>query len=1348
MQSRRPPDRRAVRRVSVVVASVAALVLVPGTTAPVASAQPSPSKQDPGTVQLTGLDNTSHTVTLVTGDRIKLTAKGGGRYAIDQAPVAGGGRSAMLYIQRTPDGVFALPQDAMPAIQSGRLDRQLFNVSYLAENGYADDKANQTPVIVQYPKATGDAQVKAAATAIPASAPGRVLDSIHGAALSVPKSGTGTFWDAVRAVPPKSGVTTLATPGPLRGGIAKVWLDRKFKVDLDQSVPMIGAPQAWANGHDGAGVKVAVLDTGIDETHPDLKGKVAESKSFVPNVATAKDGHGHGTHVASTIVGSGAASGGKYKGVAPGAQLEVGKILNDGGSGDSSWIIAGMEWAAASGAKVVSMSIGGPSDGTDPVTQAVNDLSANGGPLFVIAAGNAGPTAQTVESPGLADAALTVAAVDKQDRLAEFSSRGPRFDGGLKPDIAAPGVGITAARASGTSMGTPVDDSYTTADGTSMATPHVAGAAAILAQHHPDWSGQRIKAALMSTSKDDGFAAYEQGAGRVDVARADSQQVFAETSGADFGSITDDTKALTRQVTYRNDSGRPVTLTLNAALRDSTGATVDGRLSVAETTLTVPAGGTASTAVNFDPSGLGFGRYGGVITATADGVALRTPVGAVREAPTATLTVHTIDRDGKPHTPWAQDIVDVDGDQGLVGTPTVTEPGVVVTRIPQGTVSLTQLIAWVDGDSRLNHAFLFQPQLTIAGDTDITLDARQASQVRFTTPEPADPLNNTADASYMRTVSNDAAYQGTLWLIPQNGGPWARVWALPTERVTKGKFRFVSNWELGRSEVELSIHGGKPLPLHAVAPQHLGLFTTEQTEDSFPDFRQFHGTQNLPVADVGTAPPEEIARRTDLRGKLVLLEAGAIETILGRACGARIEQIGAIRDAGAAGVAIFPTKDSGCPIPATLSQAPFTGPLKPIGIPDVFLSTKEGLAVRDRLASGPFTIQVTGHDTSPYSYGLKPYEEGRVPHSLHYTFSDQQLAQVDMDLHAAKNEMVYTWSGAFKQDEFVNLAATPGQSGLATGPVTHRTWIGPLSSDVIREAGVATSTDRIYWRNEVFDQPIRTRQQWLRTPVTPGPGTASANVYAVTDPKTPPPTTRGADLTCVLCLHGNVLWNLFRGATGVGDDRDFNGRYIDKLLSGDAGLSVHLYRDGQEIPTSPLAGWPASLPRYELLDGPSTYTMTATDSGTDVEWTFHSPPPTDLRQTGFWCNEWLVSGDLSPCRPEPAVFVSYDLGKDQAMDNTVAAGRAHKFTVQAYHSPVTSGSMPPIAGLKLWASTDDGATWTPVPVKAGTDGVYTATTNYPAYNATTGAVSLKVEAWDADGNRIEQTTKRAFDLRP
>lgn len=162
-----------------------------------------------------------------------------------------------------------------------------------------------------------------------------------------------------------------------------------------------------------------------------------------------------------------------------------------------------MEWATAQGAKVVNVSLGGePTDGIDPVAQAVNTLSRQTGALFVVAAGNCFDTTPgQIASPASADAALAVANLTRDGGVNETSCRGPRHrDGALKPEISAPGTDIVAARAAGTSLGEPVDDNYTAASGTSMATPHVAGTAALLAQRHPDWTGEQLRSHLIATA--------------------------------------------------------------------------------------------------------------------------------------------------------------------------------------------------------------------------------------------------------------------------------------------------------------------------------------------------------------------------------------------------------------------------------------------------------------------------------------------------------------------------------------------------------------------------------------------------------------------------------------------------------------------------------------------------------------------------------------------------------------------------------------------------------------------------------------------------------------------------------
>ena len=177
------------------------------------------------------------------------------------------------------------------------------------------------------------------------------------------------------------------------------------------------------------------------------------SKNFTDSAGAPSDVHGHGTHTASTVGGSGAASDGAKKGVAPETQLLIGKVLSDNGGGSDSMIIAGMEWAVAQGADVVSMSLGShgaPAACNDPMSSAAEELATTSATLFVIAAGNTGPANNTVSSPGCAPGVLTVGAVDRDDVPASFSSRGPTaVDHTLKPEIAAPGVGISAARRAG-----------------------------------------------------------------------------------------------------------------------------------------------------------------------------------------------------------------------------------------------------------------------------------------------------------------------------------------------------------------------------------------------------------------------------------------------------------------------------------------------------------------------------------------------------------------------------------------------------------------------------------------------------------------------------------------------------------------------------------------------------------------------------------------------------------------------------------------------------------------------------------------------------------------------------------
>ncbi|MFF3379586.1 S8 family serine peptidase [Streptomyces sp. NPDC002680] len=684
------------------------------------------------------------TVTLITGDRV--TVDGAGKVT---GVVRAEGRERVPFSVQVVDGhTRVVPGDAELLLAQGGLDARLFDVTQLVADGYDDAGRTDVPLIVTFKgkKAPSMTPFTGAGARM-----GRALPVVNGKAMrSVKKRGTD-FWDTV--------TDTGADAFTASTAVEKVWLDGRRKASLDKSVPQIGAPTAWAAGYDGTGVKVAVLDTGIDTTHPDLASQVVAEQDFTGSESGTADRFGHGTHVASITAGTGAKSGGKYKGVAPGAKLLNGKILDDGGWGSDSGIIAGMEWAVAQGADIANLSLGSTdSPGIDPLEETVNRLSAESDTLFVIAAGNEGLEGDfgegTVGSPGSADAALTVGAVDKADQLGDFSSRGPRVgDGGVKPDLTAPGAAITAAAASGSllerSKPSPAPG-YLTIGGTSMATPHVAGAAAILAQQHPDWTGERIKAVLTASAEPGTYSSFQQGTGRTDLARALEQKVVTEQQPINFGAQQwphgDDTPT-TKQLTYENLGTEPVTLDLSVDAFSVDGKpAAEGMFSVSPQRITVPAGGEASVDVTADTrSGSADGTFGGSVSAVSadDKVAVRTAVGVQREVESFDLTLRHLDENGEPTSDAVTTVQGLDRD--FYTRYTDEDDGVLTVRLPKGDYGLTGVI---HPDSTSSpQSVLMQPKLTLDKNTTVTVDARQARPLDITVPD-ATAKNTEATVAY------------------------------------------------------------------------------------------------------------------------------------------------------------------------------------------------------------------------------------------------------------------------------------------------------------------------------------------------------------------------------------------------------------------------------------------------------------------------------------------------------------------------------------------------------------------------------------------------------------------------
>lgn len=356
--------------------------------------------------------------------------------------------------------------------------------------------------------------------------------------------------------------------------VKSVWPNIIVHATLTESVGMINADDLWQLYDQnnipikGTGIRVAVIDTGIDYTHPDLGActteqflsgncaKVVGGYDFINNDPDPIDDHGHGTHCAATVAGVNELYG--LNGVAPEATLYAYKVLSAEGYGTMEAVMFGIERAMdpnndgnfSDHVDVISMSLGGEGSPDDPQSLLIDEATSLG-IVSVIAAGNSREF-QTIGSPGTARTAITVAAGCKSTTggycqgfypLAYFSSKGPVISTSeilSKPDVVAPGVDICAAQHADVWNDRQChDDLHIALAGTSMATPHVAGVAALLKQAHPEWNAEQVKSAIMLsadplsyTQANNGFdqivEGITQGAGMVDALEAYNQPFLTD----------------------------------------------------------------------------------------------------------------------------------------------------------------------------------------------------------------------------------------------------------------------------------------------------------------------------------------------------------------------------------------------------------------------------------------------------------------------------------------------------------------------------------------------------------------------------------------------------------------------------------------------------------------------------------------------------------------------------------------------------------------------------------------------------------------------------------------------------
>ncbi|NUR71004.1 MAG: S8 family serine peptidase [Hamadaea sp.] len=1204
-------------------------------------------------------------ITLITGDRALLTIDAQGHPA---ATLIAGPAAADGYVTRQFRGdLYVIPAQAMPLISQGKLDEELFNVTALARQGYDDAATGQLPLLATYAgqvARTREAPKPLDGTSVAATLP--IADAV---ALTAAKEKTAELWrDLTDGEGPE---------------IGKLWLDGKVTADMAESNAQIHSAQAWAAGFDGAGVTVAVLDSGYDATHPDLAGQVVNAKNFTTESGGAVDRNGHGTHVASTIAGTGAASGGTEKGVAPGAKLLVGKVLNYAGSGQDSWIIAGMQWAVDSGADVVSMSLGSssPSDCTDPMGVAAQKLTEQSKTLFVVAAANAGPALQTISAPGCAPGVLTVGAVDSAGGTAWFSSRGPVIGRHtVKPEIAGPGVGIVAAALN--------TGGYIAMSGTSMATPHVAAVAALLKQRHPDWTAQQRKTALISAATPSTTATvYEQGSGLLDAYKPLTATVFgpgtAYAGSFSWPHLHQD--PVTTPVTLTNTGDKAVTFDLaivGATGEDGT-ALANKTLTVGASKVTVPAQGTATVPVVFDPAknqtAAAYGNVGGRLVATAaDGATVTTAVGAYLEPHYVSVNLHVLDRRGQaPASPSFVDVVDADRLTAQRFTVFTTDP---VLRLREGSYSITAVIASRDegttGAAGLvkSISFLGDPDLRINNDDvdhTITYDARDAVRQEVRGNRPLEAQSTAVE--FVRDWDGVYLAAGMV-----GGSSVDDVYIGRTKPVINGDFTVGTFYRMYAPELALRTTGGLTLGAEYIATPTFGPLMPVK----------FDGNGQADVVAAGTGTAAELAA-AGVSGKVAfVVGAGNIGTVLtaAAAAGAKAVVFGQAAAGRWTGVATVATT-----------------------VPGVTVSGADTTALQAALAAGPVTLAWQGTAASPYVYNLAFTDTKKTQPDVTKWVRDDDLASVTENFYAQRTDRPLIDFVRAYWDGFP-VTITSSQQKFAA-PFTRTAYFtaGRQWQSLVGGAGVFSEVMLDVPRTYAAGS-ARTAD-WYKAPVR-STGTRRADW----SPEHIGERQEGL-IGMAMLPFGDSDPDHWSGGGSFGD-----------------GGNAELLRDGVSLGKS---AWPSGL--WDVPDADGAYELKVSTGRfstnpvwypgwnmfrrTDTSFRFRSARPSDA---GLYALPLLVP--------------TYDIPADQRSLTPARAGFQLGFGATGQRD-YDAGT---IVAAKAWVSVDDGTTWTEVPVARSGAG-FTATVDQSAGAGK--YVSLRVDLTDEHGNGVQQTIIRAYGVQ-
>jgi hypothetical protein len=820
---------------------------------------------------------------------------------------------------------------------------------------------------------------------------------------------------------------------------------------------------------------------------------------------------------------------------------------------------------------------------------------------------------------------------------------------------------------------------------------------------HPDWTAPRLKAALMASATDGGYPVFEQGAGRVDVARAVRQNVIAEPAAISAGRVSG--PPLVAGIALRNlgDTDRTYTLALTGA-----GADVAGTLSVS--TVTVPAGATAPFELTINPSPLDLGPYGWRIVASdATGDQVVVPVGFVREPTLHRVTLRLVNITD-PDTDGVGRVVRVDDRQlefqNLIGLEKTADPAVQEADliVPEGVhqFALTAVSRAPNGRRLL--ADLVHPEVSVRGATTVTFDLAKTVPIKINTPVPTEETTE----AIARTRTTQQGIVWSDWLMTSEGG-WTDLRVLPAAKPTIGAFKLLHHHVLTAPQVTLRLDGNGGTDLRPVYLTY------------GPSVPKFRTDQHLVLAT-----EDDLRSGRDVRGRLVYIETGTHDPSA---------EIALAVEAGAAGVLA-----ASAFVPSHLAAPEFQ---ELMAIPLLWLDLDQAAAVRRQLGAHRITADVRAQLTSPFEYKLPYYELDRIPDRLTYLVRHPGLTTVWTAYHrefAGRPDLseASETSHTFRPEDVDSFVP----EHFFDAPVRRIEYYRPTGRDVLWRRSYtffsddhdADNAQQVAESFRGFPAVADETEDWnkpvlLGSQVRPGPhypvGGASIG-----------------DFTCLFCRQGGKIYPQ-SWITGDGDPSH-------NVFPPSSAFDFHLYAGGEEIALARDdrgAYWPVS-------DGDTAYRLTlATEDAfagkrlaktTTTTWSFRSAAP-DVNnvEPPHTCFGGAFGGHSDPCGWLPVIYPQYDL--PLALDNTAPAGRHYSFTIRA--APAAPAGAAAVVGARVWVSYRNGSTqWTEVPV-SGDNGVFRVRLRHPALSNTDGAVSIRTEIWDTAGNRVEQVIDRAYGLR-